>query len=311
VGLIRGITSKLLGGPKAGPRVTIAAFGKHPAWSDHIEPGIGDITENIADLKKRLYYVGIKKVIDSGQWMKLSEENRLPGFNHEFVMALERGVIVGRMWSSSDARGRSEFPMVAVAETEGLGVGTMCSLVLPRLFELEATIRDLRDENAVRGVVAGLDESIGISSRALNSLTDEHDRSFNAILHRFFSSSAFGPDAVGLLRILRVIERATSTRISKADSGVLQIRVPRTEASVIDDMIDWSRLIRRCLRGVRPVYVLAPTNGRWLDVIAGPASDGEFFCLRAAPGALAYDSDTPYELDRAFTERWRSLASTG
>ena len=54
--------------PKAslGSRVTLAAFGKHPGWDDHM-PGIGVDTELLAHLKQALYVRGIGKQIDSGK----------------------------------------------------------------------------------------------------------------------------------------------------------------------------------------------------------------------------------------------------
>jgi hypothetical protein len=50
-----------------GSRVTLAAFGKHPGWDDHI-PGIGIDTELLAHFKQVLYVRGIGGQIDSGAW---------------------------------------------------------------------------------------------------------------------------------------------------------------------------------------------------------------------------------------------------
>src|SRR5688572_28846945 len=63
----------------ATPRLTFAAFGKHPGWDDHM-PDIGVVTEALATLKQNLYVGGIGSQIDSGAWERLEPEKRIEGF---------------------------------------------------------------------------------------------------------------------------------------------------------------------------------------------------------------------------------------
>src|SRR5437016_13366914 len=88
-------------GEAVGPRLTLAAFGKHPGWDDHI-PGIGVETETLAQLKQTLYVGGIGGQIDSGAWERLEGEKRLEGFDHTFLWLNAGHVVLGQLWSSTD-----------------------------------------------------------------------------------------------------------------------------------------------------------------------------------------------------------------
>src|ERR1019366_6699729 len=89
----------------------LAAFGKHPGWDDHI-PGIGIETDTLAEVKQSLYVGGIGGQLDSGAWKKLEADKRQEGFDHVFLWLQPGHALVGRLWSSSDGKGRKEYPMV-------------------------------------------------------------------------------------------------------------------------------------------------------------------------------------------------------
>ncbi|MCD6304191.1 MAG: hypothetical protein J7M21_04435, partial [Planctomycetes bacterium] len=128
---------KLLSGKaRKAPEVFLAAFGKHPGWYDHIEH-LGIETEDLAELKGLLYVQGIGGQIDRGAWENLADVQRIEGFSHVFLRRLPGSVFVGRLWSSTDGKGRKRYPMVVCAECRGLSIDWAVENVLPRLADLQ------------------------------------------------------------------------------------------------------------------------------------------------------------------------------
>lgn len=310
MGLIRSIKSRLRGAKT--PALSLFAFGKHPAWSDHIEPGIGELTEPILDFKKRLYNAGIKKLIDTGAWVGKDDGDLLPRFGHEFVALGDRSVLVGRLWASSDARGRAEFPMVALVQAEGVPIRWLQDVAMGAVRTFEEHARASRNE---AGVLTAHQAAQHDLRRRLDDFTgpggapDRDDPDLPHILERLFSSGAFGPDSIGLLRILRVVEQAAPASKS-ASASSLQIRAPRLGRDDSEELIDWALLVDAALAGPGAVIAIRPDDGSWLDVLAGPPRSDEFYCLKATPAALGLDSDTPYDLDPNLASRWRDRAAS-
>lgn len=309
MGLIRNIKSRILGKT---PTLSLFAFGKHPAWSDHIEPGIGELSDPILIFKRRLYNAGIKKLIDTGAWVGKDDGEILPRFGHEFVALGDRSVLVGRMWASSDARGRGEFPMVALVQAEGVPIRWLQDVAMGAVRTFEEHARASRNEAGVRAAHQAAQQDL---QRRLREFTgpggvpDRDDPGLPQILDRLFTSGAFGPDSVGLLRILRVVEQA-APRSRGAPASSLQIRTPRLIRDDSEELVDWSLLVDSALAGPGAVIAVRPDDGSWLDVLAGPPRADEFYCLRATPAELPFDSDTPYELDPELESRWRNRAAS-
>ena len=72
---MKGMFQRLMGGAgpeaePAEPRLTLAVFGKHPAWDDYlgvgVDTGIGVDTEVLAQVKQTLHIGGIRGLVDSG-----------------------------------------------------------------------------------------------------------------------------------------------------------------------------------------------------------------------------------------------------
>ena len=105
-----------------GRYVGLAAFGKHPGWDDHVE-ALGLETESLNIAKTVLYVNGIGGQIDSGAWEKLDAAQPLPDFNHVFVWQRSGQILVGRLWSSSDGKGRKRYPMVICLHFVGVPLG--------------------------------------------------------------------------------------------------------------------------------------------------------------------------------------------
>ncbi|MCJ7729252.1 MAG: hypothetical protein MUO27_05180, partial [Sedimentisphaerales bacterium] len=120
----------------ASERVFVAAFGKHPGWDDHIDD-IGLETDILVAVKRILYVQGIGGNIDSGNWEKLQEDQRLEGFRHLFVWRMDDYLVVGRMWSSRDGKGRTSYPMVVCVQCRQLPLEWVFENILPSLESIE------------------------------------------------------------------------------------------------------------------------------------------------------------------------------
>ena len=102
---------------KLGGRAYLAAFGKHPAWNDHLGL-IGAQTESLALLEDVLYRQGIALQVAAGRWRDATGAAKTPAFNHRFVWSRGRQSIVGAFWPSVDGKGRTQFPFVCCVQSE-------------------------------------------------------------------------------------------------------------------------------------------------------------------------------------------------
>src|SRR5262245_6671056 len=133
------------------PRVFIAAFGKHPAWNDHMDD-IGLVTESLVEAKRSLYTQGISSQIDGHAWERLGDK-ALPGFDHVFVWHRPNETMLGLMWSSRDGKGRQLYPMVICAHVITQPLDWIWSEVLSRL---EATAESCRKAATQKEVLVAL-----------------------------------------------------------------------------------------------------------------------------------------------------------
>jgi len=314
-------------------RVFVAAFGKHPGWNDHIED-LGLETDLLVRLKRTLYLDGISGNVDSGAWEKLSERQRLEGFDHQFVWRNgrttkntkdtkgERGeneLVVGRMWSSMDGKGRTRYPMVICAHCSGLPLPWVLQQVLPRLEEIRTRCVNTTSSVAVKSILDS-------SRRQLRELTQQVEVSSPdpgmpegtlAVLAR---CPEIGRDHVGLLRVLYKLEQgmpADDARggepATRVVQGSLHIRVPACADSPSNTIRLWLSFLLEEFDSSNAMILLLPLAESWIDIIVGQPSAKEFYCIRASLEAVPRTTDIPYTLAPGFLERMerRIAASVG
>lgn len=297
------------------PQVYLAAFGKHPGWDDHIDD-LGVETESLAAIKRAIYTEGVGVNVDSGAWEAIDEARRVERFHHAFVqLAAATGpdAIVGRLWSSSDGKGRTRYPMVVCAQATGVALDWLVSQAMPLLARLEqqcaatksaADVRHAVDQarNSLRDALAGAGARAWESAEAINSLK------------RLVRHPAMGPQQQGLLRMLYQIERemaayrplgsGTSTsRIKGSVQRAQQIRVPKCGEGDVEEALLWMAFMLTQVHGSVPVLVLEPLEQPWVDVIVGEPAAAQLFCLRAGPHAMPLVTEIPFTLEKDFVER--------
>ncbi len=289
-------------------RVFLAAFGKHPGWNDHIDD-LGLETDLLVRLKRTLYLDGIGGNVDSGAWEKLTEGQRLEGFDHQFFYYAGRDPVVGRMWSSMDGKGRARYPMVVCAHCSGLPFSWVLDQVLPRLEYMRTRCVNATSSLAVKSI---LDDA----RRQLRDLTQQFDVSSSdsgmpeGALAAMARCPEMGKDHIGLLRILYKIEQgmpADSGRdgqpTTRVVQGGLHVRVPACGDSPSKTIRLWLSFLLEELDSSNPLILLLPAGESWIDILMGQPGAKEFYCLRASLEAVPKTTDIPYTLGPGFLER--------
>jgi formylglycine-generating enzyme required for sulfatase activity len=289
----------------------LAAFGKHPGWDDHVED-LGLETESLIIAKTLFYVNGIGGQIDSGAWERLEPAQQLSAFKHVFLWQRSGQFLIGRLWSSSDGKGRKRYPMVVCLHFIGVTLGWAMKQALPVLAELEEALALTNSAEDVRSLLnrkrAALREALPnaqvqgeyapVSPDALNDILQNND----------------GANREGFLRVLyqgksqlaALAPGKFNPRGQTAGFRAQQIRVPASDANPEQTLLFWTRFFLTQVDSTVPLLLTLPLEANWLDVTAGEPESHEFFCLRASPKAVPLVSEVPYTLDDAF----RSGATT-
>jgi len=288
--------------------VALGAFGKHPGWDDHIED-LGLETESLLLAKKLFYVEGVGGQIDTGGWEKLKEEHRLPGFDHTFVWERAGQFLLGRMWSSSDGKGRTRYPMIVCAHCMGVPLGWALAKVLPKLRELEQACQATRSAAEVRSL---LEAGRGFLRTLVAGLGGAETAGAPGPASRkeFIASPKFGTGREGLLRVVYALQTqgaafAPGRFNLKGDLSELraqQLRVPLTTPFVVEGVQVWSAFFDTQVDRLVPRLWFWGENRGWLDVTFGQPTVHEFLALRAGLGAIPLTADVPYDLESSFRD---------
>ncbi|HXI50863.1 MAG TPA: hypothetical protein VNH84_05145 [Candidatus Saccharimonadales bacterium] len=292
----------------------LGAFGKHPGWDDHVED-LGLETESLIFAKTLLYVQGIGGQIDSGAWEKLDPVQQLPAFKHVFLWLRGSQYLVGRLWSSSDGKGRTRYPMVGCAHILGSSLLSALNLALPQLERVEQACLLTDSATEVRSILG----------RARAELQNTGTTLVESVLRpvtpqqwaEFIASPLFGPNHEGWSRILYQLENqcaafAPGRFSTKGDPGAVHpqpFRLPSNQGAA-RGLLLWARFFLSQLDPMVPLLLIAPLEEPWVDATLGEPTPHEFFCLRAGPKALPLVTEVPYSLDDAFRARARGVLDT-
>jgi formylglycine-generating enzyme required for sulfatase activity len=289
----------------AGRYIGLAAFGKHPGWDDHVED-LGLETESLIIAKTLFYVNGIGGQIDSGAWEKLDASQQLPGFKHVFLWQRSGQFLIGRLWSSSDGKGRKRYPMVVCTHFIGVTLAWALKQALPALAELEEALVRTHSAEEVRTLLnrkrAALRETLPsaqiqgeyapVAPEALQNILqnggEANHEGFLRVLYQ--GKSQFGAFAPGKF----------NARAQTSGSRAQQIRVPASGANPEQTLLFWTRFFLTQVDQSVPLLLTLPLEANWLDATAGEPESHEFFCLRASPKAVPLVSEVPYTFDTAF-----------
>ena len=306
---------KLIGGRDGdGADVRLAVFGKHPGWDDHIEEFPLE-TEELAWVKRRLYTEGIANNIDSGAWERLEENARAEGFRHVFVWRLPKGDIIGRLWSSRDGKGRSQYPMVVAVHCIDAPLEWSLEQVVRRLEWFEGKCVQALDRAAVAEAFVRLSDDLRRAAAKPSHDPLHHSSGPDDAAPPIVELAArpeMGPDRVGLHRLMYEAERelsafrplgaggSTARARTVSNMRAKSIRVPRCGDSPVDSALLWSRFFSSILAEAVPTLLLLPMRHKWVDAVFGDPMPQQFFCLQASASVIPLTTDVPYALESEF-----------
>ena len=279
-------------------RLTLGVFGKHPGWDDHIL-GLGAETGTVAHVKQALYVDGIGGQIDSGAWERLDSEKRLPGYDHVFLWLTPGHTVLGLLWSSTDGKGRSKYPMALVIDSEGLSPAFVLNQVLPGLERLRDACKNAGSAEQVTRVCAAAQEQLralmatGETKSNETPIPEEERR-------RFFERAELGPNRLGLLRVLHELGSAGGVRAR-------HVRVPLANESRHQGLVLWTDFLQRAIPQASAISLFSRQGTDWLDAIVGEPVTDDLFCLQASVKAVPLATQIPYDLRPETEEKLRAL----
>ncbi len=303
--------------PKATPgtskQIFLGAFGKHPGWDDHVED-LGLETASLIEAKKLLYVQGIGGEIDAGAWEKLDDSQRLASFKHVFIWQRPGQFLAGRLWSSSDGKGRTRYPMIVCAHCTGVSLPWVLDQVLPKLEQIEEACVTTKSAVDVRSILDRFRKEL--RDAASGQSTDLSPPTLDtAFITRFAARPELGPAQEGWMRILYSVQSqfgafARGKFNPKSVSSTIrpqQIRVPRAADSVAKGILQWAGFFLTQVDPQTPMLLSVPLEEQWIDVTMGEPASQELFCLRASPKSVPLASEVPYTLTNEFRERARGM----
>ncbi len=317
--------SRLLGGSsKPEPALYLSAFGKHPGWNDHLDDQ-GLDTDALVTAKRLLYIQGISQNIDAGTWEKLEPQaagaplaaiTSLELFRHNFLWHMPDSgtpaLLAGRLWSSSDGKGRAKYPMVLCAQLTEMPDLFAAKVVLPFLAQVHEQCAAATTAEGVRQIIGAQRDALRARIKeplALQPLTAQQ----LANVARHADMGAADPNSTGgagggFHRIVyQFVKGMAIYRPTGASSGRSisirpeQVRLPACGMAPAEALLFWLRFALTLLDHGTSLLLFAPdqAGAAWIDLIAGEPSPGNLFCIKAGPKNLPFTSDIPYTLDAA------------
>jgi len=294
---------------EASKRIFIAAFGKHPGWDDHIDD-IGLETDVLVSVKRILYIQGIGSNIDSGSWDKLEDDQRLEKFGHAFVWCMNRDVVVGRLWSSQDGKGRSSYPMVVCVQCSKLPLPWVLKNILPRLKEIEQACTGTTSADDVHRIIEDARNQIRQLAQDCEPARKVKVKCSH-VLAQLAELPEMGPDREGLHRVLYHIEREIVQAGSGGGKGgklrPALIRLPGSAPAEQENILLWINFLLAKFGLNTHILVIMPLRNSWIDIVIGEPQDLHLFCLRASISVVPLTSSIPYTLDSEFLAQTNQL----
>ena len=286
--------------------VFVAAFGKHPGWDDHIDD-IGFETDIFITVKRLLYIQGIGGNIDSGSWEALQKNQPIEEFKHALVWYIDGNLIVGRIWSSRDGKGRTSYPMVVCVQCSRLPLEWVLNNVLPLLERIEEACAATVSADEVRLNIENAQKELRQLTQQceLSPILPPVDADVMAKLAEYPEMG--GPNHQGLLRILYHIEReATRDHLDNSKGKALRptlLRIPILPPPVVESIPLWFNFLLKKFGMNTSVLMLMPQRKQWMDIIIGEPTQLQLYCLRASLRVIPLTSNIPYSMSSEFINR--------
>jgi hypothetical protein len=292
-------------------QVFAGAFGKHPAWNDHV-PDLGLQHPTLVDFKRAIYE-GITGNVDNGQWDKLQQSKKLAPFGHTLLHRFSGGAVLGRLWYSQDGKGRDAYPMVIVLLWLGATSDEAFKEILVFLPKVQMSCQEATSHEQVMNALNTLQSFAAEQTTKQPSAAPKSITQMNSI-PRLIDNPQLGPDHQGMFRILYHIERELLINLSPADiplkakldpNHIAAVRVPLCAKTPTHAARNWIKFLNAGMGLPGPLLALAPDHGGWLDLVIGQPGTPQLYCLRAATETIPFTTEIPYTLEPEFVDRAR------
>lgn len=292
------------------PTVFLGCFGKHPGWNDHIDD-IGVETEELAELKRLLYVQGVGGNIDAGSWEKLPESGRIDRFGHVFLWRRRGSLFFGRLWASTDGKGRSAYPMIVCAQSRGPGLAWVLKAGLPKLLELEQACRAAKTADEIRSAIERALATLRASASGAEEIAP-----LPTATKRMTEPGLLGETPEALDRVLYIVRRelkvfmpakAGSTTVKSVDARPQHLRVPRAEPTPEAAVALWGRFIAEHTGKGTPILAMAPVEHPWVDLVVGEPDEPQFLCMLASASTIPPVTEVPYTIDEQHRDSGRAM----
>lgn len=283
------------------PRVYLGAFGKHPAWNDHLDD-IGLVTASLVMARRIVYGTGVASQIESATWDKAGTDKTLPTFHHTVFWRRGGETLVGRLWSSKDGKGRALYPMALLAHLVGVSAEGISTDLLPLVREAEARCVASRTSSEVLAVLSEAqarlrrraaaevgpvvmpDSRLGLAGLARHA-TDHPEVLARVVHHLRVNFGLFVSDDRGWAEDSVAVRSKT-------------LRLPRwMDAPGFDALHAWTSLLAALLDPAVPLLAFLHEEHPWIDVVVGEPTPNDFYLLKANAQAVPVVSDIPYQVD--------------
>ena len=278
-------------------QIFLGAFGKHPAWNDHMDD-IGLETESLVAAKKHLYIDGIGGQISSGAWEKLDADQQIP-FRHLFIWSRPPQLLVGELWASRDGKGRSLYPMVVCAHTIGLSLEIALEGILPCLEHIRATAIATKSAGEVVEIVKHFRDALRVW------MGEVGDTQLAMDVTGFLSQMEFVTANDGLSKVLAEV-RGSGYR-ARAGEPAKQFRLPALAASPGLSLGFWEHFLAAQIDPAAPVFLAMPEGQSWLDAIVGEPVSADLYCLRCSPRVIPLSTASEIEITPALSAETQSF----
>ena len=254
-------------------KIHVAVFGKHPAWTDHIDD-LGVTTESLAMAKRLLYLEGIAGQLASGAWDRIEKSGQALDFDHRFVWRRGEQALVGAIWASRDGKGRTRFPIVICAHIPG---GGAVPVYLSSIELLGLECRSAASQEAVRDFQSRTCAELNIRTYSdpappTSLALDDKDRSADLILE-------------ALIGLASGLKRVPQRGFGNRRAGT-HLRVASVSPQPPKNLEFWLGYLERRVAARQPHLVMAGSAGSPVDLILGEPEPNDFFCLRANEAVL-------------------------
>jgi len=321
MGLLDAIREKF--GQQKRPQFFLGAFGKHPGWADHLDD-LGLETEALLAAKHFIYNQGIGGVLDAGQWEAYGKD-ALEEFDHLMVWLNAGEMLVGRIWSSSDGKGRKLYPMILCAEVDRENAFACLPWTVDLLEQWEAQCRATTEAADVRHIV-----SDGKAFGAISLSSEEQFESSTLSRQAFAQQIHLTPESEAMARIFYALEsNLAAFAPANSDAARLALNMKLAQSRLVPQHFRfraigaspeasiqfWAEFLEPYLAPAVPRLFFAPRDREWLDVIIGLPTPKHMICLKATPEVLPLTCSIPYSLDAQLPERaasrFRQFLETG